>query len=180
MGRLNVILNRMSTRWIVNVSNKSKIEFKTQKCPNISSTRRWQTNMNWVIGVMKQKVGLETWIIKGARIRLLMVKNVLIGIILFYGNGLPGMKLWSAGTSSMFRTLRPSQAGYEVCACSGRPLERRATVRDPLGGSIGTRQECCRHADRAHGVTIGWSDELFFSLTLSGSVETVARKAKRP
>jgi len=66
-----------------------------------------------------------------------------------------GMMLWFAGTPCTFRTLRPGEVGYEVCACSGRPLEQRATVRDPLGGSIGTRQECCRHADRAHGVTIG-------------------------
>ena len=31
--------------------------------------------------------------------------NVLIGIILHYANGLPGMVLWSAGTPCMFQML---------------------------------------------------------------------------
>ena len=71
--------------------------------------------------------------------------NVLIEIILYYANSLPGMMLWSAGTVRLacFEHFVRARLGTRcVHMCSGRPLEQRATVRDPLRGSIGTWQEC--------------------------------------
>ena len=74
----------------------------------------------------------------------------------------------------MFRTLRPSEVRYEVCACSGRPLEQRTTVRDPLGDPSEHGRDTAGMRTERMGSPLGDPMNCFFSLTLSGSVETVA------
>ena len=90
------------------------------------------------------------------------------------------MILWFAGAPCTFRTLRPSEVRYEVCACSGRPLEKHATVQDPLNQGI-HHAEHSRHAASMRtertGPPLGGPMNCF-SLTLPDSVETVAEKLK--
>ena len=90
------------------------------------------------------------------------------------------MMLWFAGTPCTFRTLRPGEVRYEVCACSGRPLEQRTTVRDPLGDPSEHGRNTAGMRTERMGSPLGDPMNCFFVNALGLGRNRCLKKLKHP